>query len=69
MEWSTTGMDRGLIVRVAFHPQATSCTAINPGDGNRNPYLRMPGRGAEFVPDRLSPIHVDYPPTVSSSTT
>lgn len=50
MEWSTTGMDRGLIVRVAFHPQATSCTAINPGDGNRNPYLRMPGRGAEFVP-------------------
>lgn len=32
---------RGLIVRVAFDPEATSCTAINPGDGNRNPYLRM----------------------------
>lgn len=48
VEWNRGRTDRGLIVRVAFDPEATSCTAINPGDGNRNPYLRMPD--PEFVP-------------------
>lgn len=40
--------DRGLIVRVAFDPAATSRTAINPGDGNRNPYLRAHGHDANL---------------------
>lgn len=35
---------------VAFDPAATSYMTIKPGDGNRNPYLRTPGRHANLFP-------------------